>query len=89
MDDLAGPRHVALDPPQIVEPMGAVLVGLDPHCVCLHRLLHQSCHVRSTSAFAINVEGDFVSMDSDGVTLNWTTANATAGDIHYIALRIG
>ena len=41
-----------------------------------------------TSAFAINVEGDFAGMDSDGFTLKRTTANATAGDIHYIALRI-
>ena len=34
----------------------------------------------------LNAEGDLVSLDSDGFTLNWSTADATAREILYLAI---
>jgi hypothetical protein len=51
-------------------------------------------HRQSTSKVAISLsdagvagEADFVSFDSDGFTLNYTTAPATADIMYYLALR--
>ena len=39
-----------------------------------------------SAAGTLVVEADFVSLDADGVTVNWTTADATARIINYLAL---
>lgn len=42
--------------------------------------------IASTDINTQVTEADLVSMNADGFTLNWSTANATARAIHYIAL---
>lgn len=45
--------------------------------------------VAPTGGMAIDCEGDYVSMDSDGFTVNWTNAPASAWVIGYLALAGG
>ena len=40
----------------------------------------------AVASATVTVEADFVSMDSDGFTVNWTTVDATARIITYLAL---
>lgn len=42
---------------------------------------------QSASAPNLNAEADFVSNNSDGFTVNWTTVDATAREILYIAFK--
>jgi hypothetical protein len=44
------------------------------------------CIVSTSTALAIDEAADFVSHDSDGFTVNWTTKSATAIKIGYLAL---
>lgn len=44
------------------------------------------CLVIMNGAGTVQSEADFVSMDSDGFTVNWTTADATARQVNYLAL---
>ena len=47
-----------------------------------------SCYA-SMNGSAVHTEADFVSMDSDGFTLNWTTANATTHTVYALCLKGG
>ena len=52
-----------------------------------YRQSDQTCLVPLSNGTPTNgVLGDFVSMDSDGFTVNWTTNDGTARIIHYMAI---
>src|SRR5688572_19917506 len=59
--------------------------GVNPQ-VAKHRQSKSKCAISVTDA-GVFTEADFVSFDSDGFTLNFTTAGGTADALYYIALR--
>lgn len=59
--------------------------GVNPQ-VAKHRQSKSKVAISLTDA-GIFTEADFVSFDSDGFTLNFTTAGGTADALYYIALR--
>lgn len=53
----------------------------------VHRVFgDNSCIKMVNSAGTILMEAEIVSLDSDGFTLNWTTAGATGADVNFVVL---
>lgn len=53
---------------------------------CAHELDTACLTFLSPNSSTVLAQADFVSMDSDGFTVNWTTADATARVINFVAL---